>query len=369
MKKEELKTLFKKYADGTCSEEEKAQLEAWYLQHNETAESPGRKNIAAAKNLIFLQLPGNDSGMIKMGIRLAAAAVLIGILLTVLFNFIDHGKQRPNTALAKDIPPGTNKAILTLGTGRQINLTNAAKGNLSSQAGMSVTKTQPGQVVFAFSAKNIDHSPSTITTPNGGQWQATLADGTKVWLNAASTIAFPTSFTGLANRIVTLHGEAYFEVAKDAAHPFIVISDHQRIEVLGTHFNINSYPDEPAIKTTLLEGKVKVSLLGSKQTTYLAPGEQSVVTGQQLFKTKADTDEVLAWKDGYFQFDDESVNSVMRKLARWYDIDVKYEGDISAEKLTGRVSQTNPISQVVKALEATKTVHIKMEGRRATIMR
>ncbi|WP_167667836.1 FecR family protein [Mucilaginibacter gossypiicola] len=370
MNKAELKTLFAKYNDGTATEEERALLEAWYLQYNEKeAYQLNGKSIKAAKAEIFRRLPGNQGQFFNIGIRLAAAAILIGILFTVTMLFFVNRNPGKASQLANDLPPGTNKAVLTLANGRHLNLSDATNGRLYQQQGIKIVKAQSGQVVFDYSGNQATAEQNTITTPNGGQWQIKLPDGSQVWLNAASSLTFPTSFSHGINRIVKLSGEGYFEVAKDAEHPFIVISGDQRVEVLGTHFNISSYADEPSIKTTLLEGRVKVSLLGNVTPMFLKPGEQSVANGHQLDVKPVDTEEALAWRNGYFQFDDETVSSIMRKLSRWYDVDVRYEGNISDEGLNGRVSRNKNISQVIKALEATQTVHFRLEGRRITVMK
>ncbi|MGN6396664.1 MAG: FecR family protein [Mucilaginibacter sp.] len=370
MTKEELKKLFSKYNDGTATEEERALLEAWYLQYNEKEPYQlSRKNIQAVKNEIFRRLPGNQGQFFKIGIRLAAAAVLIGILFAVTLLFFVNHRPCKSSALAYDLPPGTNKAVLTLANGKQLNLSDASNGHLYQQQGVKIIKSQSGQVVFDYSGDEAVAEQNTITTPNGGQWRIKLPDGSQVWLNAASSLTFPTSFHHSVNRIVKLSGEGYFEVAKDATHPFIVISGNQQVEVLGTHFNINSYPDEPAMKTTLLEGRVKVSLPGHKNDRVLEPGKQAVVTSNGIEINNVDTDVAIAWKQGDFRFDAEPVSSAMRKLARWYNVEVQYQGQVKDEKIDGIVSRNKNISQVIKALEATKTVHFKLEGRRITVMK
>ncbi|GAB2972016.1 DUF4974 domain-containing protein [Mucilaginibacter puniceus] len=371
MDKEELKTLFTKYNDGTATENERAVLEAWYLQHNESVK-PGLSShhIEAAKNELFRRLPGNQGEFFKIGARMAAAAVIIGILISVTLLYVVSRQPAKPVQIAHDLPPGSNKATLTLASGKQINLTDAHNGLLLKQAGIQVTKNGSGRISFRFpNTSGKDHSQNTVSTPKGGQWEVRLGDGSQVWLNAASSITFPTSFANSENRIVTLTGEAYFEVAKDKAHPFIVISGQQRVEVLGTHFNINSYEDEPNIVTTLLEGSVKVSQLGKKNTHILFPGQQSLASAAGINIKTVDTDEAVAWKEGYFQFDDEPINSVMRKLSRWYDVDVRYSDTVSTEGIYGRVSRNKNISQVIKALEATKTVHFRLEGRRVSVMK
>jgi len=369
MKKEELKDLFKKYNDGTCTEHEKALLETWYLQHNEPGGNLIQPKIDAAKNLILLKLPGNESSFLKIGLRLAAAAVIIGIIFSVVFILKDNQNSQKNTKLQADLPPGTNKALLMLANGQKLNLSDASNGKLLQNHGVSIIKNKAGQVQFNYSGQSAIAEQNTISTPNGGQWQIRLPDGSQVWLNATSSLTFPTTFNHAVNRIVKLSGEGYFEIAKDSAHPFIVISDNQRVEVLGTHFNINSYHDEPNVKTTLLEGRVKVSLLGNTNPSILKPGEQAITTGNQLQVKQVDIDEVMAWKNGYFQFDNEPINSIMRKLSRWYDVKIEYQDSIKNESLDGHVSRNKNISQVINALEATKTVHFKLEGRRITVMK
>jgi transmembrane sensor len=369
MEKEKLKKLFKKYHEGTCTEEEKALLESWYLEHNERRPILSSRKIEAAKSLIFLKLPGNETTFLKIGIRLAAAAVLIGVIISITLALLNSGKVKP-IKLVGDISPGTNKATLTLGTGQRINLTDALNGTLATKAGVTIAKNKPGQIMFSFtSAEHVDHTQNTISTPAGGQWEVKLSDVTQVWLNAASKLTFPASFSKLQNRIVTLEGEGYFEVAKDVAHPFIVISGNQRVEVLGTHFNINSYTDEPAIKTTLIEGRVKVSVLGISSPVILKPGDQSTVAGSAIHVESVNTEEAIAWKNGYFRFNDENIQSTMRKLSRWYNIDVLYGPGISTDGMNGKVSRYKNISQVLSALEATKTVHFKVEGRRVTVLK
>lgn len=371
MKKEELKDLFKKYHEGTATEEEKAMLEAWYLQHNEQ-QDPGLiyRHIKAVKDRISRELPGNHNSFLKIGIRLAAAAAIIGVIFTVGIHYYSQRTNPITNPLVNDRPPGGNKAILKLANGKQIDLTDASKGTLLSQNGTQVVKSSPGQVDYQNgNAIAPDHSLNTISTPKGGQWKIKLPDGTNVWLNAATSLTFPASFDQLKDRRVTLTGEAYFEVAKDKAHPFIVTSAGQQVEVLGTHFNINSYPDEETVRTTLLEGIVKVNLLNNGDYKTLSPGEQSTTSSSGILVKQVDTDEVTDWKDGYFQFDNESINSIMRKLSRWYDLDVAFQENIMIDGMNGRISRNKNISQVIKALEATNTVHFKVEGRRITVMK
>ncbi|MDB5122411.1 MAG: hypothetical protein JWP94_540 [Mucilaginibacter sp.] len=364
METEEIEMLFKKYHEGRCSDEEKVLLETWYLQYNEndTGLSPDR--VRTARGQVFRTLPGNHNEFLKIGFRLAAAAAVIGVLITIAVKL--WLPQPPLTGYKADISPGTNKAVLTLSDGKRISLNDASSGRLAVRPGVRIVKKGSGEIIYLVTGKPGGIRPNNVTTPNGGQWRVVLPDGTKVWLNAASSFTYPTSFAGPV-RVVQLSGEAYLEVAKDKRHPFIVKTRQQQVEVLGTHFNINAYPNELSIRTTLAEGRVKVS--GSTgQTRILAPGQQAVLSGEGLTVVEADVEEALAWKNGYFRFNDERIQSVMRKLSRWYNIDVQYSSAVSPNGLNGKISRYKNISQVLNALEATKMVHFKMEGRRVTVM-
>lgn len=373
MKAEQLKELFKKYQEGRCTEEEKALLESWYLEYNEQHEFnlPPRR-IKAIGAQIFRELPGNHPRLLKTRVRLLAAAALTGLIITATLILPGHLQPHQKNAMVQDIAPGTNKAILTLANGKKINLSNSVNGQIALQSGVKITKTANGQLLYtvintAISANKIN--TNNIAVPNGGQWQVLLPDGTKVWLNSATSFTYPSTFSGAKERIVRLDGEAYFEVSKDKAHPFIVKSARQEVRVFGTHFNVNTYTNEPAVETALAEGSVSVTDLVNHQQLFLKPGEKSVLAGQRLAVENASLEEILAWKNGYFRFNDEPITSVMRKLARWYNIDVAYQGAVSADGINGKISKYKNISQVLKALEATKTVRFKVEGRRVIVMK
>jgi transmembrane sensor len=303
---------------------------------------------------------------------LLAAAALIGALITVMLLFPKQRKPLEYSTTIKDIGPGTNKAILTLSNGKKIDLNKSASGQIALQAGANIIKTANGQLVYSVVKTAINaNEPTTnnITVPNGGQWQVLLPDGTKVWLNSTTSFTYPSSFSGAKERIVHLDGEAYFEVAKDKADPFIVNSVSQEVKVLGTHFNINSYKNEPIVETALAEGSIYVTDLVHKQNRFLKPGQKSVLAANNLSVGPANLEEILAWKNGYFRFNDEQIKSVMRKLSRWYNVDVEYKGELSTDGFNGKVSRYKNISQVLKALEATKTVHFVVEGRRVIVMK
>lgn len=368
MEKNQLIELFRKYHEGKCTEEEKALLEDWYLQHSKQSEFDlDPRRIQAIGNKLFRELPGNHSAFMKVGLRLAAAAVIIGLLITVTLKFIPK-PAAPQVAAQHDIAPGSNTATLTLANGKKIDLKKAANGQVALQSGVQILKSANGQLTYKITGADIadNKGPNIITTPMGGQWQVTLPDGTKVWLNSATQFSYPATFENQKERVVQLNGEAYFEVAKDKQHPFVVKTSQQEVRVFGTHFNINSYPDEPTVNTTLAEGNVKVTDI-TGNTKFLLPGQQAISQKGNLSISGANVEEALAWKNGYFRFNDEDIQSIMRKLSRWYNIDVQYTGDISNDRLNGKVSRYKNISQVLKALEATQTVHFKIEGRRVTV--
>jgi transmembrane sensor len=267
-----------------------------------------------------------------------------------------------------EIKPGGDKAILTLANGSRIILDNVQNGIVATQSGISIRKDANGKVVFDASSVGVPDPLlgfNSITTPRGGQYQVVLPDGSKVWLNAASSLKFPTFFSG-NERNVELIGEAYFEVAKNKSKPFKVLSQNQTVEVLGTHFNINAYPDENFINTTLLEGSVKVSKHSANSNNesnerLLKPGQQAKL-GADIQVSVADVQAAVAWKNGYFVFTHEPIQSIMRQISRWYDADIVYQGKLTTENFTGTISRFENISEVLDMLQLTGTVHFKIES-------
>lgn len=307
----------------------------------------------------------------KLWFPFAAAASILLILAAGIF-FLFY----PKTHLLnnQDIDPGSYKAVLTLANGQKIELTDQTNGKLAMQAGIEITNTADGQLIYQVKQTEQKAADSalfnTIATPRGGQYQIKLPDGTKIWLNAESKLKFPASFANLKQRKVELIGEAYFEVAKNKALPFIVSGKQQEVEVLGTHFNINSYDNELEVKTTLLEGSVLVSTLNNNPVNkILIPGEQSVLRSGQILVNTIDTESEVAWKEGVFIFEDENIQSIMRKLERWYDIEVTYKGAITTNTFGGKISIHRPLSKALKLLESTGDIHFKIEGRRITVMK
>lgn len=304
----------------------------------------------------------------------AAAAVLLMVATgSYLLWKRDAGKEIAKSKVSQqpaqnDIAPGGNKAILTLADGTRVVLDTAGNGALTKQGSVTVIKLD-GQLAYN-SDENAGNEVlyNTITTPKGGQYQLVLADGTKVWLNAASSLRYPTSFTGPERR-VEITGEAYFEVAKNKARPFKVdVEGKGEVEVLGTHFNINAYSDEPAISTTLLEGSIRFTELENKKATLIAPGQQVLLSaeGQMKLNKHADLESVVAWKDGSFHFSSQDIVSIMRQISRWYDVEVVYKGTISIDTFTGIVSRNSNVSEVLSLMEDSG-VHFKIEGRKIVV--
>lgn len=300
-------------------------------------------------------------------LRWAAAAVVF-----VVFSFTTYISltKKKEHIFATDVLPGKNKAVLTLADGKKISLSDAMNGDIAKEAGFSITKTADGQLVYNIAeSKDIeDMRVNTISTPNGGEWQIRLPDGSTVWLNAASSIQYPLNIGTAKQRIVKLNGEAYFEVAKNAAHPFIVETDKQSVEVLGTHFNINSYYDEVVTKTTLLEGSVRVSHGSTSQSEILKPGEQSIVSVSGITVKGVDLDEAIAWKNGYFMFNNEKQESILRKVARWYNVEIEYADPAAKEVMYyGTVSRFEKISKVLTKFEQTGEVRFDIKGNKVIV--
>ena len=305
-----------------------------------------------------------------MGIAAAALMLAIGgvgfWLVTKQPNpqIVQSKSTVPKSAIP--ITAGGNKAILTLADGSNIVLDSTHKGTLAKQGDVKIIKLNTTTLAYnAGEAKRQEVVYNTLSTPSGGQYQLILPDGSKVWLNASSSIHFPTIFNG-KERSVTVTGEAYFEVVKNAAMPFRISVKDMQVEVLGTHFNIMAYDDENSMNTTLLEGSVKVTK--GAVNKLLAPGQQSVINSAGEINIKdADIEEVMAWKNGWFQFNAYDIKMVMRQISRWYDVEVVYEGKIPTGHFTGLVSRDNDIEQVLKIMQSGG-VRFKIEGRKVIVL-
>jgi transmembrane sensor len=307
-------------------------------------------------------------------LRVAAAGAILFFAVTVVYLWLNPNQPGQQIAQSKKISkaaksaivPGGNKAVLTLSDGSSIILDSTYQGTLAKQGNAKVVKLNSATLAYSAGDEN-NHEIfyNTLSTPSGGQYQLILPDGTRVWLNASSSIHFPTLFKG-KERNVTVTGEVYFEVAKNAAIPFKIIVKDVEVKVLGTHFNIMAYNDENSMNITLLEGSVKVTK-GSLNTT-LVPGQQSMINKTGDIKVvEADIEEVMAWKNGWFQFNAYDIKTVMRQISRWYDVEIVYEGKIPDGHFSGLVSRDNDISQVLKIMQAAG-VRFKIEGRKVVVL-
>ena len=368
--------ILERYRLGKASADEISFLEKYYNSFDETEEfifNP--EEYLAIKNLIkervdhqIEQLSKNNNvkKLWPSWFKYAAAAAVLIVISTSVLIFRNYQENSSYALFASnDIEPGGHRAILTLSNGKKIVLDAAKAGEIASQSGITVTKTTDGQLVYKVVDNGVAQSLSetnTITTPNGGNYQVSLPDGTMVILNAASSLTFPTSFRGI-ERMVSLEGEAYFEVTKNAEMPFKVKSGRQVVEVLGTHFDINAYDNEPVIKTTLLEGSVKVNY--NNASALIKPGQQTIIAlndAKKIDVRDADLEKELAWKNGAFSFENDDLQSVMRQIARWYDAEVVYEGDFPDDKFFGGIPKSSKLSGVAKILELNN-IHLKISGR------
>lgn len=379
MQDQDAKTLLSKFQAGTCTDKEKAIIEDWIMFGHVAEFDLSDREIAADLAEIRKGLPLKEKNkVIKLWPKVAAvASILLIISVGLLFytkNKIVHQQQVAKVVHKPEevIVPGSNKAFITLADGSKISLTDASSGRIAKENGVQITKTADGKLIYTL--LEMDHPArelayNTITTPRGGQYQIVLPDGTHVWLNAATSLKYPTSFIG-KERKVELNGEAYFEVAPNKAMPFKVLNRNQEVEVLGTHFNVNSYADETETKTTLLEGRIRVFQNNTKLIRVLIPGQQSVIQGNtSVIVQDGDLEETMAWKNEKFVFNDQSLAVIMRQISRWYDVDVEYSGSKTVNKaFGGTISRFKSIDQVLEILELTGSVHFKVDGRRVIVM-
>lgn len=379
MTKRNAQELLDRYRTGDCTEEEKILLRNWFHQINEDEPSElTDKALLSGQEKMWNFISDKTKPAVRLWPRITAAAMILLTLSVAGYFYKEYRSARGKQNIAANqILPGGNKAVLTLDNGKKITLDDAKNGELLLQAGIKISKTANGQLVYTILKEEIKSAaPSamfnTIETPRGGQYQVNLSDGTIVWLNSASSLKYQTVFTG-NERKVELSGEGYFEVAHQSDKPFIVKTNHQQIAVLGTHFNVNAYNDEPVVKTTLLEGRVSVERVFSdhnikNKLIYLKPGQQSALSEQAIEIQEVDTKAAVDWKDGRFIFKEEDIKSIMRKLARWYDIEVIYQGNLDGLNFGGKVSRSKTLKDALKILTLTGDIHFKVEGRRVTVM-
>jgi ferric-dicitrate binding protein FerR (iron transport regulator) len=378
--------LIAAYVRGTITEKEHDELDNWVAASDDNLRLFERltdeKNIEEATKWMETVATEKALQERKQGISFSktdtpkmwvkflpyavAASLVIVAGLLFLNPFSKKSKVEDSPVVIMDIHPGSNKAILQLADGKKIILDSSANGDLLIQGNTTIIKSD-GQIDYTGNQNAAGETLyNTVTTPKGGQYRLTLSDGSKVWLNAASSIRYPVVFTG-NDRSVIITGEAYFEVAKNATKPFKVQVNDAVVEVLGTHFNINAYNDEPVIRTTLAEGSVKVT--NSNNSTMLRPGEEAQIQQEGGIKTvTANLEETLAWKDGQFLFNDASIENIMRQVARWYDADIVYESK-PTDHFNAEVARELPVSKLLHLLELTEKVHFKIEDKKIVVMK
>ncbi len=378
----DLQKIIERYVSGKATAEEIKFVERYYqyldkrdsvLDKNSSEEimQMEEENLQAILHAIHHPVHKPKQLVVKYAIAATIIFVLgFGILYFSKNQPLKETSKIANSSKKIDVLPGKDRAILTLADGSKVVLDELKDGEISE-----TVKLKDGQLIYQVNntgAKTNRVAYHTIETPKGGQYQVYLPDGTKVWLNAASSLKYPERFTS-NERKVTLTGEAYFEVAKDKAHPFIVHTEGagalgQEVEVLGTHFNINTYMDEQTVKTTLLEGSVKVASLATQKSKILSPGQQSVLSNQSFLVKDVDSGDETAWKDGLFRFNNANLKSILYQLERWYDVKIDYE-NVPNKRYNGMVPRKSKLSEVLNMLELTGNIDFKIdEGRQLKVL-
>ena len=369
--------LAEKWLNGTITPAEEEEYAAWYNNISEDDVLNVPADVATDKEAhrkrVLRQINARRTPVVPLKNRnlllrrLAAAAAVL--LITSSLLYILSGNRKVNTdpglGIASDIKPGTVGAVLTLSNGKTILIDTFSNGNIQVAAGNAVAKTDAGLVFdSALSRGSIEYY--TLQTPNARQQKLSLPDGSEVWLNAASSIRFPSTF-GPAAREVEITGEVYFEVSKDKARPFLVKVNDAAIEVLGTHFNVMAYENESRLETTLLEGSVRFSR-GSEKVV-LKPGQQSRLSSGNNISVadKVDTEHVIAWKNGMQSFVDADLKTIMRQVERWYDIKVEYKGDIPRREFSGDIPRSASLSELLRLFEINN-IHFTIDAERKTLI-
>jgi transmembrane sensor len=387
--------LYQKYLDNTCSMQELQEVLCHFEQNEldsglkvmirqeltgsgeEYAEMPQVQAILSKLDLSMnekvLKSEGNRIRLVHRIPNWYWSAAVLFLIVSVAIYYANTRINLFNTYMSEyknDVAPGSDKAYLTLADGKRVELNDSVKGPITNQSGVLITKTASGQLRYEISNKDRSASKNvynTISTPKGGKFEVILSDGTKVFLNSSSSIKFPSSFPASGERKVTLKGEGYFEVAHNKNQPFYVQSRTQLLKVLGTHFNVNAYTDEKSVKTTLMQGAVKIDYEGGLNAV-LKPGEESYIYNGKLLVKDVNANSAIDWKRGEMNLEDEDFQSTMRKIARWYDVEVVFEEDAPVDlRLGGLVSTQKSLVTVLKVMELTGEVHFKVEGRRVTV--
>lgn len=383
-----LKTSFYKYLNNELGEADARQFlehlqsgtdsAAFLLLIEENLDGPladqllNRPELLSLLNQSFARITDQiDAQPKKSPMRLwprmlGGIAAVIALTAVGVYFFNDQNTRPQNlVTVTQDVAPGKIGATLTLANGKKIRLSEAADGEIAREAGIRVSKTAGGQLLYEVAEGPGEPGKyNKLTTAKGETYVVTLPDQSRVWMNAASSLTYTASLNEPERR-VKLEGEAYFEVTEDKTRPFIVETGSQKVEVLGTHFNINAYTDEEKVTTTLLQGSVKVS--GKPGYKMLKPGDQSSLNPNSISVARVDTERAIAWKNNKFLFENDDIQYIMRMIARWYDVDVVYTGEMPTEKFGGGVSRFDHVSQVLKILQSTGGAQFKIEGRKILV--
>lgn len=373
-----IKLLFERYLNNHASREETAELFQYFQDTN---------NKEALEQMIENQLESRDKEELidKMILdrvfskidldtepqnitsptwyKITGVAAAIILIISISYLFLNRNTYHDHTATI--IEPGRDKATLVLSSGKTIVLEDVANGKLTEELGTTIEKTEKGGINYKIEGNtDVRVAMNLLNVPKGGQFQITLSDGTKVWLNSNSSLKYPSAFSA-SERRVELTGEAYFEVSKNKQKPFIVETSLQKVEVLGTKFNINAYDDESSTQTSLAEGSVRVSC--KNNTTLLKPGQQSTLTDQNIAVRSINLDQVLDWKNGDFNFSNNNLKEIMRKISRWYNIEVIFEGPISQETYVAQISRKKRLNDVLRALQLSGSIKYSIRNNKLYI--
>lgn len=372
-KRQYLTKLAEKIQQGSITEEETIFFDKWYnglSKKDLNIDSQYAKNKNQLKRRIFRRIQNDIKKTEKAPVlfywkKLAiAASLVLGTILGSLYFYLheDHSLNDPQPIIVA----GKNNAILTLADGTKINLSEAANGVISHTANVDIIKTSSGSIQYKSqtSSSNSPTAYNTIEAPAGGKWSLILPDGTQVWLNSSSSITYPTQFSA-TERKVKIKGEAFFDVTHNKKAPFIVSSGQQLIRVLGTEFNVEAYEEDAVAKTTLLKGAVAIE--SGNKAVKLAPGEQAKWNGKEIIKEVVDTEAAIAWKEGYFKFN-ENIESILTKISRWYNVEIIYLSKPDpATTFSGKIARDRNLNSVLKMLEYDGNIHFQIQGRRVIV--
>jgi transmembrane sensor len=355
--------LLEDYRNGTTSAKERALVYSWYLNYQNLAPSLGVEDVKMEEQLALKELQKylNIKKRTSWKYFTAAASFIICLGIGALYYYTNQTKKQAVAKLSNDFGPGYDQAFLVLANGNKIKASAMPNNSILKQNGASIYRLD-NKLVYQKDENSSLLAFNELIVPAKGKYTVKLSDGTVVWLNASSSLKFPASFSNQKNRMVELDGEAYFEVSKNKHQPFIVKTGPQLVTVLGTHFNIKAYKNEPEVKTTLLEGSVKVNNIK------LTPNHSAILRNGSLAVTKADTSQAISWKNGFFNFKDENVVSIMRQISHWYDVEIEYRCKTQDKVFNGEFARTKGLAEVLTLLEYTNSIHFKLIGRKVIVM-